>query len=332
MKQQLLNRTNRIISFLLAALTIVGCIVMIASPAEAANVVDIKSGNYVLTSALSGKGNLLAADVKGGKTKAGTNIMVYTANFKANETFRIESRGNGYYSIIDSNSKLAMTAENANCGNVKVEKYNGSAGQLWRFESAGSGFYYIRNKQGWYLDVSGGKAKSGTNIQVYTKNKTAAQKWKLNGYVAKSGFLYVDGVKLSDYKCGATFPSSSYYCKVNGQTTYVAAKQCMGYARYVQYMLYGKCEISGSFVTVASSVKSASALKKAIQQAGVGAHIRTMGKHTHSLVVIAITADGFTIADANGTAGKHKVGYKTYTWSGFLSGWGNVDYIKQYYA
>lgn len=39
---------------------------------------------------------------------------------------------------------------------------------------------------GLYLDVSGGTASSGTNVQIYTGNKTASQKWKFellsNGY------------------------------------------------------------------------------------------------------------------------------------------------------
>lgn len=48
-------------------------------------------------------------------------------------------------------------------------------------------YHYLRNMlSGLYLDVSGGVASSGTNVQIYTGNKTASQKWKFellsNGY------------------------------------------------------------------------------------------------------------------------------------------------------
>ena len=77
-----------------------------------------------------------------------------------------------------------MDVENAsNAPGANVQQYyywpDQTSGQQWYFENAGNGYYYIRSALGTYLDVQGGVATSGRNIQTYTGNGSAAQKWKL---------------------------------------------------------------------------------------------------------------------------------------------------------
>lgn len=53
--------------------------------------------------------------------------------------------------------------------------------QKWKLESAGDGYYYIVPKLSTdlCLDVDSAGNQDGTNVQIWTKNQTNAQKWRL---------------------------------------------------------------------------------------------------------------------------------------------------------
>lgn len=78
---------------------------------------------------------------------------------------------------------------------VKGDKNkNGTKIQLWKQSKTDSAVQFVlkySGKDGWYyimkkgtnmcLDVTGGAAKSGVNVQLYEFNGTAAQQWQIRG-------------------------------------------------------------------------------------------------------------------------------------------------------
>lgn len=293
----------------------------------------IPNSTYAISSALSSRNRNFVIDAKGKGKKVNTNIQIYDAHYHPNQIYRISHVRNNYYRIIDSNSGLALSvagARRASKVNVRLEKYKGSDSQLWRFQTAKSntGFYYIQNKLGYYLDVQNGKAANSTNVWVYSKNGKKSQVFKLDGYSQSGKYITVGGVKLSDYPIGSSFSSSrKYYYNVRGKQTYLAAIQCFGYANYVQKMLFDKYN---QYYVINGTIRSASDLEKYVKRAGVGAHIRVNGNR-HSLAVIAITKNGFTVTQANGNWNLRVNDTRTYTYSEFIKKWNNVSWIRQSY-
>lgn len=90
------------------------------------------------------------------------------------------------YMIKNVGSNLYLDVANGNASNkTNVQQWSASEGQkwnTWKLEYAGGGYYVIRSyveDTGKYcLDVADGSANNGTNIQIYEKNGTNAQKFK----------------------------------------------------------------------------------------------------------------------------------------------------------
>ena len=87
-------------------------------------------------------------------------------------------------------------------------------------------------------------------------------------------------------------------------------------------------DVSG---TVSAGNLNANKLKSLVTSAGVGAHLRTGGSN-HSMAIIGVTSDNFSIVDAN-SDGKNTIRVKTYTWSEYMNstyGKRGLLYIKKY--
>ena len=120
---------------------------------------------------------------------------------------------------------------------------------------------------------------------------------------------------------------SSCNCKCYYNGRWLKSIQCLAYARYVQYKVYGYDEANNPdrFIRIATDCPnansySATTLQNWINTAGVGAHIRTNSHNVgyqHSLIVTDITSTGFTIIDAN-SDGKCGIAQRTYTWQSFV--------------
>lgn len=154
----------------------------------------------------------------------------------------------------------------------------------------------------------------------------------LASYSVSKNVVTLKGVRLNEYPIGSKVPSSSNYFNVNGKLRDMGARQCYGYACYVETKLYGSCPHKNRslFPNIAGSVNikpTASQFKSLIEKAGVGSHIRT--KSGHSLIVASINSKGLTIIDAN-AHWDCKVDLRTYKWSEFLSHYPSIAFIEQY--
>lgn len=163
-------------------------------------------GYVTFTNVNSGR----ALDVSGGKVANYSNIQQYNSNGTKSQKWIVKKSNSGYtiISALDSNYVLDLSGGKVvNSRNIQLYQSNGSTAQQWTFEKnitererldematqnksmMDDGVYYIKNRDVKFaLDVSGGSAYSGANVQLYSLNKTDAQKWLVShdskGYVS----------------------------------------------------------------------------------------------------------------------------------------------------
>jgi hypothetical protein len=111
---------------------------------------------------------------------------LWTGDAFDNSVFRIEWDGGagGYKVALKSSGKILDTSgdpQYATVSNVQQWDDKGEPDQRWVFQDAGDGWVYIRNLNGFYLDVEGGwdSNRDGGNVQTWVANCADAQKWKL---------------------------------------------------------------------------------------------------------------------------------------------------------
>ena len=133
-------------------------------------------GVFELQSALSGS---LVADVASCSAASGANVQIYARNGSPAQKWdvRLASADVGSYTLQSIGSGLYLAVDGT--GNVcQLPKSVGDRA-LWLPDLA-NGSYVLRNvATGKALDVTGGSAKSGTNVQTYTANGTIAQSFSL---------------------------------------------------------------------------------------------------------------------------------------------------------
>lgn len=174
--------------------------------AQAFRVSHDSRGFVTFTNVNSGK----VIDLDGAITKNGRNIHQYASNGTRAQKWIVQKSGSGYaiVSAIDTSYVLDLRNGTVSSGsNIQLYKSNNTAAQQWTFSKyvtdrelcdsyasqnkgrMADGVYYIKNQNvGFALDVADGSLYGGANVQLYTTNRTNAQKWKIThdstGYVS----------------------------------------------------------------------------------------------------------------------------------------------------
>lgn len=151
-----------------------------------------------------------ALDVRDGMAANYSNVQQYNSNGTKAQKWVVKKSGSGYtiISALDSNYVLDLSGGRIeNNRNIQLYQSNGSTAQQWTFEKnitererldemaaqnksmMDDGVYYIKNRDVKFaLDVASASAYSGANVQLYSLNKTDAQKWLVShdskGYVS----------------------------------------------------------------------------------------------------------------------------------------------------
>lgn len=135
----------------------------------------------------------LSLDVAGGSMADGSNVRLWTANYTEAQFFEVSYRTDGTAQILSRRSGKSLDVEGgsiASGANVQQWNDNDSRAQQWVIDSDGGSATYdggsyptytikLSANTGLALDVSGGRAASGQNVQIYTANGTDAQRWML---------------------------------------------------------------------------------------------------------------------------------------------------------
>lgn len=174
--------------------------------AQAFRVSHDSQGFVTFTNINSGK----VIDLDGAITKNGRNIHQYASNGTRAQKWIVQQSGSGYSIVSAIDTSFALDIRNGSVysgSNIQLYKSNNTAAQQWTFnkyvterercDSYASqnkdrmvdGVYYIKNQNvGFALDVADGSLYGGANVQLYSLNKTNAQKWKIThdstGYVS----------------------------------------------------------------------------------------------------------------------------------------------------
>lgn len=174
--------------------------------AQSFKVTHDTNGYVTFTNVNSGR----ALDVSGGKVANYSNIQQYNSNGTKSQKWIVKKSGLGYtiISALDSNYVLDLSGGKVvNSRNIQIYQGNGSTAQQWTFEKnitererldematqnknmMDDGVYYIKNHDVKFaLDVASASSYSGANVQLYSLNKTDAQKWLVShdskGYVS----------------------------------------------------------------------------------------------------------------------------------------------------
>ena len=174
--------------------------------------------------------------------------------------------------------------------------------------------------------------------ESYTINGIALPlaKYPVNSFFTKNGKsctchnkgICVAAKSSSGCNCMRYYPSESK-CEID-----LLSSQCMGFARFCQWVLYGSIDYNNPNYTNAfggnleSGSWSASKLKSYIQKVGAGGHLRTGSGH--SLFVINVNNTGFITYEANKSVwgGMCQVYTRTWTWESFYKKYGAYDLIQ----
>lgn len=174
--------------------------------AQAFKVSHDSQGFVTFTNINSGK----VIDLDGAITKNGRNIHQYASNDTRAQKWIVQQSGSGYSIVSAIDTSFALDIRNGfvySGSNIQLYKSNNTAAQQWTFnkyvterercDSYASqnkgrmpdGVYYIKNQNvGYALDVADGSLYGGANVQLYSLNRTNAQKWKIThdstGYVS----------------------------------------------------------------------------------------------------------------------------------------------------
>lgn len=165
----------------------------------------IDDGIYTISSKLDEN---LVLDIHGAVYKNQSNLEIYGKNNGDNQKFIVTYLNNGYYKITAyGNINYSLDVHGALTKpetNVELYDNNNNANQQWIIKDTGDGYFNIISKCNLLaLDVYGGKAKSGANIQTYTPHSLDGQKFKFNSVALiptktiDNGYFFIKSIKDS---------------------------------------------------------------------------------------------------------------------------------------
>ena len=126
-------------------------------------------------------------------TNDNTNVSgrAYRGNLNQKWLFKREDNGNyRIYSLSDIGKCLSVAATlDQNGINVGAYAANGASGQSWKiYGTVGQGYYFVPEFSAVQaLDLDGGSAKEGTNVQIYRSSADYPQNFSINYLTASIG-------------------------------------------------------------------------------------------------------------------------------------------------
>lgn len=166
----------------------------------------------------------LAIDIKGGTMADGTNVVVWTANGGDNQRWifvPVPAFTSGGIYELRSMLKTSMCADvtgDSRGSNVMLYERSGENGQKFIVTEESSGQWSLQNvSSGMFVDVAGGAASAGTNVQQWDDTDQRAQRWKVINY----GTTTVDGTTCAVVSLGSyvTNDGQTYFADVYNAMT-----------------------------------------------------------------------------------------------------------------
>lgn len=143
-------------------------------------------------------------DVPGATTESWVNLNTWIANNTAAQRYRLVAQRagdgyTGYFSLVNIKSGKALDVMNGQASlGAGIHQYmpNGTVAQLFSAVDTGSGdgtaYLISAINPDFALDISGGNPQNGSKVQLWSWNRTQAQKFVISEVKALNGFT--DGV------------------------------------------------------------------------------------------------------------------------------------------
>lgn len=141
---------------------------------------------YTLRNPISGK----YLDLNGAEAKPGANISLWEQTNSCAQRWKISKNSDNTYTLL-STCSLGYAADvdngkTTNGANILAWPYSGSNNQRWQFtgvaQAIANGTYIVNSKLAHIkaMDVTGGSASNGTNVEIWTQHGgAAAQQWRV---------------------------------------------------------------------------------------------------------------------------------------------------------
>lgn len=144
------------------------------------NETPLAEGAYVVRPASSATRVL---DISNGSAVDEANVQLWSSNMTAAQRFKVSFDEKGFYTLVNVGSGKALDVAygNASAGaNVWQYACNDTDAQKWAVSSNGDGTFSVESAlaPSMVLDVSSAADWDGVNIQLYTANASAAQRFE----------------------------------------------------------------------------------------------------------------------------------------------------------
>lgn len=114
--------------------------------------------------------------------EGGTNVILETEKWTANQRWYATRASDGSYSFINAANNKCLDVSNAadaDAANVQTISYNGNDAQQWFIYEINGQYVFQPKCSSRVLDLYSGSTSDGTNVQIYTRNGTDAQSFVL---------------------------------------------------------------------------------------------------------------------------------------------------------
>ncbi len=150
-----------------------------------------------------------------------------------------QNLGNDFYAtIMNTGIKKYVTADSDD--NVTIRTGSNQANQLWHFIRQSNGSYEIVNyASGKALDDSNWGQTNGTNVGVYSRNNTTAQRWFIRGTA---------GAYFLNASCGSAVLDVESYGSLDGTNVWLYERNDSGAQKFTiqkQSINLSKCSVTG---------------------------------------------------------------------------------------
>jgi len=150
----------------------------------------IPDGDYWIVNGL-GRGYLVDIEGDTYNTADKTNVQMHlwdTNNWSEYDVFTVKYLNNGFYSITQRTTKMALDCANANNdkrhrANVIMYSFKNSANQQWSIKNTTSGYTLQNRANGMFLDVKSDKTDN-SNLHIFEATDLASQLYSFVPYGA----------------------------------------------------------------------------------------------------------------------------------------------------
>ena len=137
----------------------------------------LESGTYAICSTVNQR---LVFDVAWASKSSGANVTLWSNNGGSNQKWNVTFDDQGFATILNVNSNMALTmGDAAPCGNVVQAANTGAPNQKWVIVKSGNDSFALASvvDPSLVVDVFGNNHNDGTNIEVYSSIGNTAQRF-----------------------------------------------------------------------------------------------------------------------------------------------------------